>query len=367
MMWGRTRQVGTVLALAAMAVGCRSVAPSDLATLAESPPAPYSVMVTGGAFLEKTPGDNVLDRTYGSLEEGRAPREAVGLEVLAKALRQARVFVRVDRDTRPVNGRELLADLHGPVSVGDGALRVFLEDAAQRGHDYLLVVERLEDGPVNEYGINSRWPVTAIAWLLLGIGMVIPDHTYESSAKLHVALRDVHDGQVVYESLFDGDPVDLALLDRTDIWGLVQSIIIPPFWVGSDDVRVVDQVRRSTTRRLLFLLAQDLKSAACRNDLLASAPAAMSLFDVDGRVGVRVTSVEGVSFVRLTIDGQRVRDPAFSRQLLASAKHEAGQILYESSFERPPGAKFAQLLVQTVGGRASSTTFALGELEEARD
>lgn len=359
-----------LLAVVGVGGGC-SVTSSDLLSLADEPPVPYSVLVTGGAFVSVLPlepgegGDSLLT-TY--VDQGPDARrlpgsEAVPLEAFESALRTARVFVRVDRDTRTADARAALVASLEDGRVGASAASAFAA-AAAAGHDYVLTIDKLADGRVQEYGINGRWPITAVAWLALGIGLVIPDHTFESRAALHIALRDAHTGRLVYERVHDGDPVDLALIDRTDFWGLVQSILIPPFWVGSDDEAVLSQVRRETTRRLLYLLAQDLKSASCRAELEAGTPASIRARRTREGLRLDVSSAEGVNFVSLRVLGvdesARAELEGVGDALLRTERLVEGRVVYGLEFALPRAVRddgrFLQVLVQTVSGQVASIT-----------
>lgn len=348
-----------------VAVGCRSTAGTDFETLADSPAAPYSIRVTGGAFVAPGSVESPLDATF--REPGVDDSfEAIPLQEVTRALRLARTFVSVDGDQRDARTRQRLAATGPTLPLADADASQLLLEASRDGYDYLLFVESVEDGPISEFGINSRWPITAIAWLAVGIGMVIPDHTFESTARLRVTLRDVHSGEVVYRRVLDGEPVDLALIDRADFWGILQSILVPPFWVANDEVRVARQMRQETARRMLFLLAQDLKSASCIDELRSAAPMQIDLAVGDDGLQLTCVGPEGANFVRLSVDGVEYAPAGWRAALLASATVSQSTVSYEVSVPKPTHGRYLQVLVQTIGGRVSSSTFDLNRLPRAR-
>jgi hypothetical protein len=330
------------LALAA----CRSSAFAELDALAESPPLAYSALVTGGAFVEGAEPSGPLTRTFLEPEPGG---EAIALEAIRTALIRGRVFQRAELDTRSAEER-----------AGARSAPGLLAAARDGGHDFLLVVERLDDREVQEQGINGQWPITASVWLLIGLGMVIPDHTYESRASLRVSVRDVQTGSVVHPMVFDAGPVDLSLIERTDLWGLLQSVIVPPFWVGDDPERVVATVRATTAARVVTKLCRELKSIAVRQRLTASMPATISVAADEDALRVRIESSEGLSFVRVAIDGALVEGgaaAAFGEELLGSAMTAPdGRLVYTAVYRGPPAGRYLRILAQTISGGVASTT-----------
>ncbi len=363
-MLGMRRAVrGLVLALALGAVaGCRSAGPADLADLAAQPPLPYSVLVSGGAFVDSASVSDPapwLARTYRPQGEGD---EVLSLEELIGVLRRGRVFVQADQHRAGRAVRQRLAALAGPVPLRDSELQAVLEQARRAGYDLLLVVERLRDGPVEARGVNGQWPITLSVWLLIGLGMVIPDHTYESRAQLHVTLREVQTGRQLYSGLADGGAVDLALVERTDWLGLLQSVVVPPFWVGDDPAAVEAEVRAAASSRLLESMARELKSADVQTRVEQQLPAQVRLSLADGGVTVVVDSRERLAAVRLRRDSVPQDDPgaaAFERQLLASEVEDAAVYRYRASLPRPAGTRFLQVLVQTVTAQAASATLSM--------
>ncbi len=343
--------------------GCRASATAELPRLAERAALGASVLVTGGAFVE--PGRAV---------SARPPRrtfaadgtEAMRLEDLREVLASARVFVRVAVDGRDQWQRREMAQATWPLPVDAGALHGFLERARADGHDFLLVVERLEDGPVDAQGINGQWPITLATWLLVGLGVVIPDHSYESRASLRASLRDVHDGQLVQEIVVEAGPVDLSLLQRADVWGVISSILVPPFWVGDDDARVEWQLRRVGQARMMWAVAQRLKTVDAADRIARAAPAEASVRTTpEGRV-LDLFAKEPLSFVRVRVDGQPWLGEAFEQfhaELIGRRHGDAESMRYSAALPTTLRGQRLQVLVQTVTGRVGSMTLGL---EEAR-
>ena len=345
----------------ALLCGCRSSTLAELQVLAESPPLHYSTLLTGGAFVAGPEPATPLSRTYpdaGHLDE------AFPLAALREVLELGRVFERVALDERDANARRAVAAISDSVTLGAAQHAGFLAAARGDGNDFLLVVERVEDGEVQRQGINGQWPITAAVWLLIGLGMVIPDHTYESRATLRVSVRELQTGSVVHQMVFDAGPVDLSLLERTDFWGLLTSIVVPPFWVGDDFGNVVTTVRSTTTPRLLTKLARELKTIAVRQRLAGSMVANIELELVDGGRLVRVASSEGLSFVRMSIDGRAIGGAAFDdfeAALLAGVQRDAeDRYVYVAVFPGPLRGRLLRVVVQTVSGSVASTTIGLG-------
>jgi hypothetical protein len=341
---------------------CSSAPTVDIAGLAALPPLPYSVLLTGGAFLVPPPGagEGVLARTYALTEP-----EAFALAQVGEVLLRARVFAATAVDPRPPPERRLLASLSGErTDPHTPDLQQFLDGARDAGHDLLLVVEQLRDGPIDVQGINGQWPVTVLTWFMVGLGMLIPDHTYESRASLRVSVRDVQSGGVLYEQVLSGGPIDLSLIDRSDALGLVESIVVPPFWVGDADEQVLGQVRAIATRRLLESLARQLKSVDASERITERQAAHISVSAAQDRLVVAVNAQQPLSFLRLRVDGAPLPLPAatgFERALLDSVQQDGTRWRYTAPLMLPAGAHMLQVLVQTVGGRVSSTTAVLRE------
>ncbi|MBK8976727.1 MAG: hypothetical protein IPM29_12480 [Planctomycetes bacterium] len=368
-MTARRRSVrGAACGVALALLGC-ATATDDLSGLAERPVVPASVLVTGGAFVDApgvaarpSDGAEPLARTFARTG---GPAEAVPLSDVLAALVRGRVFARIERDTAATDtDRERLAGLRGNLSLQSPDVGRLLERARGAGHDYVLIVQRLQDGPVEGYGINDRWPLTVSLWLLVGLGLVIPDHTFESRASLQASLFEVYTGREVHRALSSGGPVELALVNRTGLWGLVQSILIPPFWVDSDDELVADEMRARLARRLPAALARQLKSEACRQDLADRARASFVVDRAADGLRVVVRSLDGLSLCALRADGRAMTGAVaerFARELLASERHRGDEFVYEAVLLGPPPGRYVQILVQSVVGDAASATIDAAE------
>jgi hypothetical protein len=252
----------------------------------------------------------------------------------------------------------------------DAGLQQFLRDARAAGHDLLLVVEQLQDGPVEQQGMNGQWPITFVTWILVGLGLVIPDHTYESRAALRVSLRDVQTGQLLYLTVLNAGPVNLSLVERTDTLGLVESILVPPFWVGDDQENVLDNVRGITEQRLLVSLARQVKSVDVQERLKEQSVATVQVQPQAGGLLLQVDAREHLSFVRLRLDDQAVPEAVvrpFESELLASAQpRDGGVIRYQAVYGGPRNGERLQVLLQSVAGRSASVTLSLAETLEER-
>ncbi|GAB4148424.1 MAG: hypothetical protein Fur0037_16740 [Planctomycetota bacterium] len=339
--------------------GCASFS-GELRDLAVAPPLDYSVVLSGGAFAGSLPGEqeNPTGRTFAPAAAG----EAFALERLRDVLVAGRVFHRVAMDQDVEHRRALVSELSSE-SLGRETA-AFLRRARDQGHDLLLAVERLQDGPIEAFGVNGRWPITLTTWFLLGVGMLIPDHTYESRATLRVTLRELQRGKVLYEQVFSGGPLDLSLVERVGFLGIALQLVVPPFWVADDPRSVAKAVREITKRRLLISVARDLKSAPLRELLRTRAMAAFDLVRREGRRFLIVHSKEGLASIRLRAGLVALRGPdveAFQRALLDSVRLEGGEFAYEAALDLRIPAGPLQVLVSTIGGNVSSATLDLAE------
>ncbi len=356
--------------LSVLMAACQATAPIDLAGLATQPALHYSVLVSGGAFVEPTPNPDLNDPLSRTFLLPAGEREAIALETLVAALQKARTFVAIGMDPSGSQERDVVAGQREAVlgSLGkELGLRAVLDSARQQGHDYVLVIEKLQDGPIESHGVNGLWPVTSFLWLLIGLGFVIPDHGYESLATLHVSVRDVHTGSRVYQTVLSGGLVELSLLSRSSFWGFVLSILVPPSLVSSDDSIVLESVRAVAIERLLFSLARDLKSIACQQQLLAGAPAQIALSVTDKGLELDVTALDSLTIARFVADGTAIDDPAvdaFELEFLGSEKVVDGRYSYRAIVpgEVHAGRRRVQVLVQTVTGRVASSTTDLRDL-----
>lgn len=343
---------------------CQSPA-GELSGLAEGPPLDYAVLVTGGAYLVAEPGRpgtfvGAEPAADGAVGPAAAPAEPIPMAAVLDVLQQGRVFHRVHPDEDPAHRRRVQQALQA--RPGDPAMQAFLQDARDRGFDLLLVVEELHDGATETQGINGRWPVTFFTWILLGIGIVIPDHTFESRATLRVTVRDLQTGAVLHDPLLVGGPIELSLTERSDWWGLLSSVLVPPFWVGNDDESLGASVRGVVQRRLLLSLARDLKSESVRQRLRERSAARLALVDDGGRPEVVVDVAESLSVARLrgAADLPAADVGAFERQLLASMRRDGDRFRYRAPLPAAARGGIVQVLVGTIRGDVASATFAPG-------
>ena len=325
---------------------------AELSGLAAQSPLDYAVMVTGGAFL--TGGEGAGDTFDAAGRDG----EVVPLDEVLDVLRSGVVFRRASIDTDLAHRRAVLQQLRSPTA--EPVLLDYLQQARDDGYDFLLVVEQLQNGGIERQGVNGRWPVTLATWLLLGVGMFIPDHTFESRATLRVTVRDLQTGRVVHDpGLFSG-PIDLSLVERSDFLGIVLSIVVPPFWVGDDDQRVRSAVGETTLRRLLVQLARDLKSEPVRQRLRSQTSAAFALV---GARRLRVDAAESLSSLRLRPAGGALPPQLaqqFEQELLSSLRMEGSRFLYEAELPAALTAGSVQVLAATITGGVASATLELG-------
>jgi len=281
------------------------------------------------------------------------------LDELSAVLQKGGVFRRLDIDADAAHRRAVLRQL---AHAGDSVaveLGDFLQQARDDGHDWLLVVELLQDGPVDAQGVNGRWPITLATWLLLGVGALIPDHTFESRATLRVTVRDLQTGRVVDDLSLSAGPVDLSLIERSNFLGIVLSLLVPPFWVHDDATNVQAGVREVTRRRLLVSLARDLKSEPVRSRLRESSKATVTFEWRAGRLWLVVVASESVASVRLRQAGGAIDEPAaaeLQQRLLASRQPDGGRWRYEAAVDLPLAPGLVQVLVLTIAGTVASTT-----------
>lgn len=346
--------------LAWLAAACQTAA-DDLRGLADAPPLDYAVLVTGGAFRgEAGAGAGtfaVADRPDAA--SSAAAREPIALGEFADLLRRGEVFRRVGEEADDVDRSARRDDLRA--GANDPRCRAFLDAARAAGYDLVLCVEELSDGPIEAQGINDRWPVTFATWVLLGIGVFIPDHTFESRATLRVTVRDLQSGEILHDPLLLGGPIDLSLVERSDLLGVVTSLLVPPFWVGDDPASVGEAVRDVLRRRLLLSLVRDLKSESVRQRLRERSIAAFARGSVGGATTLQVDSREPLSGARLRVtEGDELAEAIverFAQALLASQRRDGARFRYEAPLPVELRGRGVQALVATLRGGVASATF----------
>lgn len=341
--------------------GCQSTA-SELSGLAATAPLDYAVLVTGGAFLVADPGHGGTFTPADPAPDATPPAddERIAIDEIIAVLDEGRVFRRVAREHDDARRRSAV----DAIAAGAGAaeLQQIVQRARDDGFDFLLVVEELRDGPIEKHGINGRWPVTLATWVLLGVGALIPDHTFESRATLRISVRDLQTGLPLHDPLLPGGPIDLALTERTDVLGLLTSIVVPPFWVGTDVDTLRGSVQAVTKRRLLVQLARDLKSAAVRQRLRERSAAAFSLLNEGDGDEIVVESAQSLSAVRLRAEPPLPAAAAqrFTADMLASLESREGRFRYRAALPAEARGRLIQVLVATIRGAVASATFTPG-------
>lgn len=349
--------VGVVFALCLG--GCASAGLPDVSDLARDPPLPYSVLVTGGAFIEPGPSAGAripLDRTFRPVND---LSEAFSLESVVGALNTAAAFTSVEVDDAMAIDRAHRARGTQANPAAEPDVQAYLAAAREAGHDYLLVFERVEDGRVEYREVNKQWPITLVAWVLIGLGALIPDHTYESHASLQAAMRDVRTGATVAGFRVSGGTIDLPLIQRTDFLGFVLSIVVPPFWVGDDDEDVEEVVRELAPGQMLASMVRQLKSPETLRRLERASPGVLRLEQAPDGWLVTVDAEDSLSLVRVRVDGRPIRSEefdAFERDLLGSVVRRGDHFFYSTVYHAPPTGSRVQLLIQTVTGRVGSVT-----------
>lgn len=348
------RRVPSPLASAFALLAACATPSEDARDFAGQPPLDCAVLVVGGAFLS---ADEAGAGTFGATPDAPAGAEVMPIEAIVAALAKGSVFQRVELDADAAR-REAIGRRLRTGEIDDGVL-AYLQQARRDGHDYVLVVERLQDGPIEAQGTNGRWPVTFVTWILLGIGMFIPDQTFESRATLRVTLRELAAGRTLHDPLLFAGPIDLSLVERTDVWGVLESIVVPPFFVGDDAENVRAAVRATTERRLLSSLVRELKSGAMRQRLRERAAAEIALAVDDGGRRIVVRAADALGAVRLRGDGLPPdAAAAWERALLAAVRPDGRGFRYEATLPPTFAGSRLQVLTATLRGEVASATFA---------
>tara|TARA_R110002094_G_scaffold96812_9_gene97887 strand:+ start:509 stop:1585 length:1077 start_codon:yes stop_codon:yes gene_type:complete len=332
----------------------------DLRGIAAKPPLDRAVLVSGGAFFSPLPGSEgtfILRELGAPAQPPDATKEAIPFAAILDVLDRGRVFQRVVGDTDEMRRRDLRQQLR--LRSDETGVLEFLQQAREDGFDLLVLIEELRDGPIDNQGTNNRWPVTFATWILLGVGALIPDRTFESRATLRVSLRELQSGREIASFEVDSGPIELALTERTDVLGLLASIIVPPFWVGDDREAVAASVRATTERRLLLSLARKLKSEVFRRRLDDLAAADIQLVQSPEGTRVVVSSIESLSVVR--IEGPGFQDAAvcdrFATELINSRDLQRIRFHYEALLPKPTADGSFQIRIGTLRGGVASATF----------
>ncbi len=338
---------------------CTVSAFEELSSLAEKPPLPYSVLITGGGFVLPQ-SSQAVQGPYGATYSSADRRgEAFELRRLREILNDTNVFVATALDPTAADQRRIYADLEAELTPSARVDLAALQRRARRaGHDCILVVESILDGPIEARGINDRWPYTLAAWLF-ALGALIPDRTYESRARLRISIRDVYSGRRVFPPIVvEPGPIDLNMFERCGFWGFLQSVIVPPFFTSMDPETITGSVSILSIDRILISAVRRLKSAEVQDKLDSGGPATIRVVRAGPEWKITVTSREPISAVALQVDGTPIAVPvsdAFGSRLLGS-RHAVAQGYEYNATCRVPGGSRLQVLVQTDAARISSIT-----------
>lgn len=327
----------------------------ELQGLAEQPPLDCTVLVTGGAFRSSAGGVGTFAPAPADAGDRALPAEAFALAEVLQVLAEGRVFQQAVGDPdAEARGRN-----RAPGAAAVDEVAAALAVARAQGLDLVLVVEELRDGPIEALGVNGRWPVTFVSWILLGIGAVIPDHTFESRATLRVTLRDPYSGRVLADPVLVSGPVDLSLTERGSWWGLVQSLLIPPFWVASHPETVRQSMRAVVQRRLLVSLARELKSEAVRQRLQERRSASLTLVEAGSGWRVVVDCAEHLAVATLRAPGMAPAQAEEFERLLLASRETIGELhRYQAVLPMVSAGTLVQVAVATLRGEVTSATFA---------
>ncbi|PIE23359.1 MAG: hypothetical protein CSA62_08155 [Planctomycetota bacterium] len=343
----------------------------DPQRLALLPPLPYRIAVGGGAMLateqrdpggvEVWKGGEVL-RTY----DGR-DLEPVPFAELVGLLRRGRLasqVVALDMDDLPARER-LAFGRNRPEEIERARLL-----AEGQGADLLLILEGLRDAPVIELGLNDRWPIATAAWLMVGLGMFIPDHSYESQVSVRATLRDVHTGAVLVDDiLVSPGSVDLSLVERTTWLGIVTSILVPPPLVWSEPEEYGSSVREVAGDLIALRLLARLKRPQTLAQLRRALPLGVEL--VPGREGLELVVRSRQELLSLAVEmgaERRALAEASLQTLLAAlrasrALDPAGEgFVYRAPLPASEGARLVRVIVGTAAGERVSTTWHQSDL-----
>ncbi len=349
--------------------GCLSIG-LDESRLAQLPPLPFRIAVSGGAFLDPverqeqghvpkhTAGvERIWSRTYTVGQQ-----EAIPFERIIGLLRRGRAATSVlVLANHPPSARERVA-LSG--ATPQSAARALAEAA---GADLLVVVDGLDEGAVELQGRTGQWPISTVAWLTVGLGLFIPDHRFESRVRLKASVLDVHTGQALVSGMvFVPGTMDLALVNRTDFLGVLTSIVWPPTLVGNDPEAIVENVRAETDRRLLLRFLARLKDPETLNAIQQQLPMQLALSElpdhglrtvVVGRQDLQEVVVEEclLDGTRRKLEGPTVRN--LRKELLSGGvSGPGGERRFVGALAALPGGSEVRVIVQDVAGRRVSST-----------
>ncbi len=366
--WSRAVLCALAFATTLLTSACTSTLARDASRLASLPPLPYRIAVVGGAFLPSEERGRSAAADSGSASESTLSErtfevgvaEPIAFDKLVDILERGRLATRVLRlASQDASRREALA-------LGDStALEEARKEAAAAEADWMLVVEGLRDGPVQSLGVTGQWPITTIAWLLAGIGLFVPDHRFESKAKLRASLVDVASGRTLTSRIVVvPGTIDLSLIDRSDFLGIASSILVPPSLVGNDRDKVVAAVRADGADRIVLGLLARLKDPELLEALRAEASLQVEARVVGAAVELVVRCERELqdTFVRTFDASGNGRDmpaeslAAFRSELAKSIERGDRWITYRARFPLRGGDAELRFVVQDLAGQAASMT-----------
>ena len=360
---------GALLALLGLGLAACAATPAEVNRLAKLPPLPYRIAVVGGGFLPAAqrnapavPGEGqILSRLW---EPGQV--EPIAFDRIVDTLRRGRTASSL---LLPPTETSETAALRERLAGGDGAAFDSARKRAEtQGADLVLLIEGVRDGPVRFLGVTGEWPITTVAWLMVGLGVFIPDHRYEANVRLFASLRDVHSGRRLMTLRVSPTPVTLALARRTDFLGLVTSIVVPPSLVGSDEESVVAALRSDCDDLIPIALLARLKDAETLDTLRAAMPIDLRL-GAEGRSAIRISVSSGHELQELSIEKHgdqgaealsEARIAEFRRALLGSRKREGERFVYEAVLGELARDGEYRVLLQDAAGQRTSSTIRLG-------
>ena len=329
--------------------------------LAAEPPLPYRLGIDGGGFLLTTaggqvePGGRILAST---LFDGENGSEVIPFSRLLDSFRRGRLasslVILAAKDPRQ---RAKVARAGAKAA----SLETLRGRARREGCDLLLVIEGVEDAPVLNHGVNGQWPIASLGWLLIGLGMFVPDHDFEVAVRFKASLRDVYTGKVLQSIVVTPGPFSLSLFQRGSILGLITSIIVPPPLVGSDPEVVVRKLQKESRHRLILRMLARLKDPQTDESLKRNVPIRLDLLQARrGEVSIVIRGRQEVLALGLTLDGKPLGE---SRKqvaaLLATEKREAGLVSYARVLSGLPARGLLRVHVRDLAGNQVSASLDL--------
>ncbi|MCB9917483.1 MAG: hypothetical protein H6832_03680 [Planctomycetes bacterium] len=347
---------------------CTNTSARDANRLAQLPPLPFRLAVVGGAFLPPDERDQTPDSASDIESVARLSIRTFGPEVAEPIPfdRVVEMLVRGRAATRVVRLSDRTDEERQRLALGDAAaLELARRASAEAEADLMLVIEGLRDGPVQSLGVTGQWPITTVAWLLAGIGLFVPDHRFESKAKLRASLVDVATGRALSARLIVvPGTLDLSLVDRSDFVGILTSILVPPSLVGNDVEKVVRAVRDDGADRIVLGLLAKLKDPELLDALRTDAPMTVEARLDESFVEVAVRGEQEIQdvFVRTYDSVGLPRDEdvealrRFRQSLLESGERGEHDVRYRARFRLRGGDDEVRIVVQDLAGQRASTS-----------